>query len=1122
MYRSQDYLDGLTQLPQLTTVEERRAVWRQGLAALATAVAGRQPTPLEGLVPDAVLAGVRVALATGLVDDLAWLSKADAATALFELAAALPPGAEKRDLGRRVFRALHEGDAGTFVTLATSLALASRRALAGPAIRARVALSLRLPIAAGVSADGLALALMSRPELERDWLSALSTGSLPSRRLAARLIERAAREAYNRKAEGDDAGLRVLDRPSVRAAWVRLLGDRESLVWRHVATARGLLASVSSQYADEIERDIDPRHSPTEWRRGAASLAASITHDPGGAPARCRRLMESEVRRRDPGIASAMVFGLVRAGEEEPEASEDLLGLLLVNADVDVIEALVDLRREHAAGSFGTRTAASALERLRAMSPGPDDGLTALREALAEELADAPGTPTEGSPLRAHIAALLLAFAEGRDLKAATQAALAAAVATLGRLERAGDDTPEDRRQAFRCLRELDRGLLETSTLADLLAVSGLDAAGGQAAALPDLLARFTRSIVAREERPLVTADVPHVTLRLRRLRALLHLLDGAAAGPEDAPALRAERVKALRALLLRLDRDAASPLRRTVCAAVARAADAFVRDELCELSDILVAVTSHVRGPADLQVLAEASMEPEVKEMFRASADVAAALEAGAAEDRSLLDTFRGLVDALPAGASVRVEGLRRALAGIALALDAVAKAASLADLRKGEDPSPIERLEESAGYCSQLVSGARRRLGLGQPGKSMPPSGARPTASEALRELDAAIVRALREMDDDLTPALDAALAGVRAELPSGIAEVVARHLGRLRDLPNEGSAAAAVAALVSPADQKLRLPPWLPPSRTLGGFYVLRPLGAGAGGSVFVVRRTEERHDDRAESYALKVPSYNGQAAHSLSEEEFLQLFREEAGALLTVPQHANLAGFVTFDVRTRPKPILVMELVYGPTVERVLDRRALSTATVLSVLDGVAAGLGVMHGVGVGHLDVKPANIILRSQPLAAPATASHLFSLEMLTPTPVLVDFGLAGRKVRPGCASPFFGAPEVWDTDRQRADAPAADVYAFACLAYEMFVGHSLFESDTLPGLVACHLAHDGNPPGLENLRRDGRAGPLADVLSAGLQPHAAGRAGIGDLRAALKSLAPDLESAPWPLGAGT
>jgi hypothetical protein len=212
MHGGDDYLAGLAQIHTRESLDDRRSLWRQGMASLAAAAADQQPTPLEGMATDQLLASVRSALGSGLVDDLSFLSRPVAAAALFELAGALPQSPEKREFGRRVLVALHEGDAATFVTLATALALSSPRALGGAQIRARVALSLRLPLATGAHVDGLALALVSRPELERGWLTAHSMGALPARRLAARLLERAAREAARRAKEGDDSGVRVFER----------------------------------------------------------------------------------------------------------------------------------------------------------------------------------------------------------------------------------------------------------------------------------------------------------------------------------------------------------------------------------------------------------------------------------------------------------------------------------------------------------------------------------------------------------------------------------------------------------------------------------------------------------------------------------------------------------------------------------------------------------------------------------------------------------------------------------------------------------------------------------------------------------------------------------------------
>jgi serine/threonine protein kinase len=135
--------------------------------------------------------------------------------------------------------------------------------------------------------------------------------------------------------------------------------------------------------------------------------------------------------------------------------------------------------------------------------------------------------------------------------------------------------------------------------------------------------------------------------------------------------------------------------------------------------------------------------------------------------------------------------------------------------------------------------------------------------------------------------------------------------------------------------------------------------------------------------------------------------------------------------------------------------------------------------------------------------------------------PVLVDFGLAGRKVRPGCGSPYYGAPEVWDISSfgQRADPRATDVYAFCCLAFELLTGNTLFAGESLPAIFAAHLSHDSNPPGLAWMREHSRHRPLGDLLSAGLAREPGRRLSIKALRECLLDLGHDgLADVTWPI----
>jgi hypothetical protein len=1107
MHGGDDYLAGLAQIHTRESPDERRSLWRQGLASLAAAASDQQPTPLEGLATDQLLSSVRSALGARLVDDLSFLSRPVAAAALFELAGALPSSPEKRELGRRVLVDLHEGDAATFVTLATALALSSPRALGGAQIRARVALSLRLPLSTGANVDGLALALVSRPELERGWLSAHSMGALHSRRLAARLLERAAREAARRAKEGDDSGVRVFERPAVRTAWARLITDRESLGWRHVAVARGLLAVAAPMRAAEIQRDLAPRLGPSEWRRAATSLSATAAHDPTNALPACLKLLRSDLQTRDSGIASSMIYGLSRVVEQEPEAADELLAKLVPCGGIEAIEALVDLREEVTGHSVGEQAAVSAIERLRNSQTTTDDGTEALIEALKDDLEMGGEQPAS---LRFFLNNALQAFAAGADLGPATEAALKVASNAMDVLESTGEDSAAERKSAFRALRELDIGLLVTSALSDLVTVRNRNQRGPSP--LTGILWRLGSWLLVREHQTVTSEAIPNLTLRFRKLRTLLHLVDSDLADIEEPTAeTRGRRLHVFKLLAQRAQTDLPSPLRRLLCATLARAADALAREQVCELSDVFVAALWSLSGAADLRALAEACMVPEFKEVFAAAAQVPRVLaeRGGQADEHALVENLRDVAEALPPGSSARVEGLRRAILSLVRVLDTLNEAVSLTDLRKGENSAALDRLASAITYAARLCAGAMRRTGLRENYPAL-------SSTRALRRLEAWIERALRERDEGVGAAATAAAEAVRQDLPPLFAEVAARVLMRVGRLPREPRLSNEITH-VTKRGRQLHLPAWLPPSRIIGGFFVVRPIGTGGGGSVFIARRSEERHEEGAETFALKVPTYTGAAAHTLSEDEFMQLFREEAGTLLTLPRHPNIAGFVTFDAGARPKPILVMELVRGNTLEGLVDRRALNMRLVLDVLDGMAAGLQAMHEVGLAHLDVKPANIILRApHDVVAPRRPRG-----DIRQVPVLVDFGLAGRKVRPGCGSPYYGGPEVWDIASfgNRADPRTTDVYAFCCLAFELFTGNPLFAGDSLPAIFSAHLSHDGGPSGLAWMRQHSRHRPLGDLLSAGLAREPGRRLSIKAMRECLLDLGHEgLADATWPL----
>jgi hypothetical protein len=1107
---TRERLEGLTVLHRLTSSEQREAAWRQGIATLARAVVDeRRPVPLEGLDPDQLLRSLEVAVEGHLVEQLDWLSGPAAAAALYELAAALPSSPVKRQLGRMVLQRLRKGDAATFVSVATQLALGSQRALSGRSIRARVALALSLPIGTVNNVDALALALISRQDSSRDWLRTPATGSLPSRRLAARLLERAAREAARRAAEGDDTGVRVFCTEAVREAWNRLLADRETLVWRHVASARGLLASSMPIFREETQRHLDPEFTITEWRRAAASLAASIAVEPEEGLRACRELLDSVVFQQDHGIAAAMIAGLPRAAESHPAAVESLLEQLMRVGGLDTAEALVELRRERIRPGFAEEAAKKAEAHLRkaiAQGGSEDVGRAALMKALAEELN---GDRTRGEPaLRDMISGALETFANKGAYEAAHEAEpiLEAAARKVELLERPAHGDPDTNVPAFLALRELDSALFETSSLNDLLLVGEDDEGqGAHDGRLGDLFQRITNWLVIREGDPLEEgSQVPQFTTRLRQLRTMLHLVD--ADGPHVDPRkdiVRQRRLLTQRVLLNRVRLDPKSSLRRTLCAATARTCDALVREEIADVSDVVIAAAGHVSHLDDLKTMAEASMVPEIECALRAYGKLQQATRTAQRDGHGLVtaaDALKAIGNELPVARSARIEALRQALSLLARGLRSVGASHSLGEVAERSSGTPLATLERGVASLAQLVSGSRRRLGS-------PVGDESPTSAAAIWAVGLEVERALRTSVSEIDQAFASAVHAVDRDLPGAFGELTGALLEHLCSLPLDGPRRApSIAPMEIDADAPL--PAWAPPSRIVGGFYLVRTVGTGAVGSVFVARRVEERQDESAPLFALKVPDYSAAAARTLSEDEFLRLFREEAGALLALPEHPNIARFVTFDAGAGPKPILVMELVEGPSLERMLEMGDLSLGRARDLLLGVGAGLDAMHQVGVAHLDVKPSNIIV--------CNANAITGVGE-PPKPVLVDFGLAGRHLRPGCGTANYGSPEIWGAGETAHPIPA-DVYAFGCLIFEAYTGKTLFDGNGEAAMITQHITHDGEPEAVRVLLDRPETQDLGALIAHCLRRNPRDRITIRQARELLAKLSLGIENQHWPV----
>ncbi len=144
------------------------------------------------------------------------------------------------------------------------------------------------------------------------------------------------------------------------------------------------------------------------------------------------------------------------------------------------------------------------------------------------------------------------------------------------------------------------------------------------------------------------------------------------------------------------------------------------------------------------------------------------------------------------------------------------------------------------------------------------------------------------------------------------------------------------------------------------------------------------------------------------------------------------HQNVVQVFDLGFLADGRPYFVMEMLEGITLAQLL-RRGLRFDEICELAMQIADGLGAIHGVGMVHRDLTPANIMV--VPGSGPLGRCKLF------------DFGIARpvaprrRRLTPAgdvMGTPTFMAPE------QCLDQPIdtrADIYAFGVVLYNMATG---------------------------------------------------------------------------------
>jgi serine/threonine-protein kinase len=229
------------------------------------------------------------------------------------------------------------------------------------------------------------------------------------------------------------------------------------------------------------------------------------------------------------------------------------------------------------------------------------------------------------------------------------------------------------------------------------------------------------------------------------------------------------------------------------------------------------------------------------------------------------------------------------------------------------------------------------------------------------------------------------------------------------------------------------------------TLAGRYRLDDrLGAGGMGEVW---RGEDVVLARTVAVKLLLPE-------RMDDPGFAVRFQGEARAMATI-NHPGVVDVYDYGVTEvpgdGPTAFLVMRFVDGEPLDRLLTRLGhIGAEPAMELIAQAAAAMQAVHDRGIVHRDIKPGNLLVRSDG------------------TLVLTDFGIARSEaanrltdVGMVLGTAAYCAPEQAEG---APVTPAVDIYALGVVAYECLAGQRPFDGES-PVTIALKHIREAPPP---------------------------------------------------------
>jgi eukaryotic-like serine/threonine-protein kinase len=253
----------------------------------------------------------------------------------------------------------------------------------------------------------------------------------------------------------------------------------------------------------------------------------------------------------------------------------------------------------------------------------------------------------------------------------------------------------------------------------------------------------------------------------------------------------------------------------------------------------------------------------------------------------------------------------------------------------------------------------------------------------------------------------------------------------------------------------------------SKLEGRYAIERELGRGGMATVYLAK--DLRH---GRTVAIKL--LQPEITTSLTAERFLREIQITAKL-----QHPNI--LTLFDSGAEDGLCYyVMPHVEGESLrDRLLWEKQMATDTAVTVAIEVCSALAYAHSRGVVHRDIKPENILF---------SAGHA----------IVADFGIAravseGQRAITAVGIPLGTPPYMSPEQAQGLDNidHRSDLYALACMLFEMVAGRPPFVGVSIGKVIQQHL--QSPPPSVREFRPDAPAS-LDPILGKALVKDPGGR----------------------------